>query len=135
MLERIRESLSDDVDQGLAAAYIFGSYATGRAHRDSDVDVALLLDPKHYPTPRTRSEARLDFLMRFGDRLGVSVDLVILNDAPPLLGRQIITHGRRICAPAPEIDHDYRGDVQLRAADLAPFIRSHQRRLREVLAR
>ena len=36
---------------GVTSAYLFGSMANGRAHRESDVDVGLLLDRKLYRTP------------------------------------------------------------------------------------
>lgn len=39
----------DGVD-GLVSAYLFGSVASGRAHRDSDVDLAVLLDRDVHPT-------------------------------------------------------------------------------------
>ena len=73
---------------------MFGSLAEETDHRLSDVDVALLL-------PRDTDRA-----MAFDTRLQVaaaleqlchrSVDVVILNDAPPLLRFQVIQRGRRI---------------------------------------
>jgi hypothetical protein len=52
----------------------------------------------------------------------------VLNDAPPTLGRRIVTSGRRVYCADPERDHAFVRDVQLRAADLEPFLR----RTREV---
>lgn len=43
----------------IVSAYLFGSHAAGRAHRESDIDVAVLLDWARYPTARERFEARL----------------------------------------------------------------------------
>jgi predicted nucleotidyltransferase len=46
-------------EPGVVAAYLFGSVAAGRAHRESDVDIAVLLDWATFPTPAARFEARL----------------------------------------------------------------------------
>jgi predicted nucleotidyltransferase len=114
---------------GIVSAYLFGSHAEGRTHRESDVDLGVLLRWETYPERRARAEAQV----RLGsDLIAVlhhdAVDLVILNDAPPLLGRHIVTRGQRIFVGDPELDHAFVRDVQLRAADLAPFLR----RMREI---
>ena len=36
---------------GVVAVYLFGSHAAGRAHRESDVDIGVLLDRHMYSTP------------------------------------------------------------------------------------
>jgi predicted nucleotidyltransferase len=103
--------------------YLFGSQAAGRAHRESDVDVAVLLRWDVYPTPQERFEARLRLIADLSAALGRNdVDLVVLNDAPPLLGRHVVTTGRRLLCADPEADHVYVRDVQLRAADLQPWL-------------
>jgi hypothetical protein len=51
------------------------------------------------------------------------VDLVILNDAPATLGSRIVTSGIRIFNSDSEHDHAFVRDIQLRAADLQPFLR------------
>jgi predicted nucleotidyltransferase len=113
---------------GVVSAYLFGSQAEGRAHRESDVDVGALVDFGVYPTEHDRFELRL----RLGSRLeaalgGRQADLVMLNDAPPGLGRHIVTSGRRVHCADPELDHAFVRDVQLRAADLEPFLQRMRR--------
>jgi predicted nucleotidyltransferase len=116
--------LVDFHSPGLVCAYLFGSHAAGRAHRESDIDVAVLLEWKAFPTARARFEERLSLSALLGGALGTSrIDLVVLNDAPPLLGRHIVTAGTRIFCSDPERDHAFVRDVQLRAADLEPFLR------------
>ena len=44
---------------GVQAAWLFGSHCEGRSHRDSDVDVAVLLEHGRYPDARARFEARV----------------------------------------------------------------------------
>jgi predicted nucleotidyltransferase len=77
------------------AAYLFGSVATGRARPDSDIDVAVLVsrrimrrDPFKY-----RVDLMTD-LMRVLNRN--DVDLVLLNEAPPLLAHRVLSKGKLI---------------------------------------
>jgi predicted nucleotidyltransferase len=76
-----------------ASAYVFGSVPEGRAHRQSDVDVALLLVRTAHPSPSDRFDARLRLSARLADRLDRPVDVDILNDVAPGLGRHVVTRG------------------------------------------
>lgn len=110
--------------RGVASAYLFGSHSEARAHRESDVDVAVLLDRRVFGTNRERFEERLRLISTVGSALGRNdADLVILNDAPPEFGARIVTTGLRVFCSDGEADHAFVRDVQLRAADLAPFLR------------
>ena len=114
---------------GLVSAYLFGSHAEGRAHRESDVDVGVLLAWGAHPTAAARFDERLRLTALLAAAHGTErIDVVVLNDAPPTLGRRIVTAGRRVYCADPERDHAFVRDVQLRAADLEPFLR----RTREV---
>lgn len=108
---------------GVISAYLFGSYAEGREHAESDVDLGILLDREHYGSERERFDVRLLLSGRLSDALGRTADVVILNDAPPQLGRAIVTRGRRIFCADPQADHAFVRDVQLLAADSDPFLR------------
>jgi predicted nucleotidyltransferase len=119
---------------GVTSVYLFGSTAAGRPHRDSDVDVALLLDWTRYPDARARFDARLRAHAALGPALGRDdLDLIVLNDAPPLFARAIVTSGHRVACADPEADRAFRRDTLLRAADLAPFLARARRRLLQVL--
>ena len=114
--------------QGVVSVYCFGSQASGRTHRDSDVDVGVLLDWQAYPDRRRRFDRRLDLSGEIGHALGRNdIDLVVLNDAPPHVARAIVTRGRRVYCRDPDIDRACVRDAQLRAADLEPFLRRTRR--------
>lgn len=120
-LQRI---LSATCRPGLLAAYLFGSHATGRAHRESDVDVGILLDRSRHATSRARFDERVRLSAWLSGALGQrAVDVVVLDDAPPLLARRIVNEGQRLFCADEAADHAFRRDVQLRAADLEPFLR------------
>src|SRR3990172_2525432 len=67
-------------------AFVFGSRAGGTARADSDLDIAVYLSPEL--TAKERFDARLRLHAELED-LG-PVDVVILNDAPPLLAHRAL---------------------------------------------
>jgi predicted nucleotidyltransferase len=120
---RVAALLEAHADHGLVAVYLFGSHAEGRAHRESDLDLGVLLRHADYPTARERFEGGLRLhalLSPAGD--GRPLDLVVLNDAPPGLAAAVMTKGSCLVCRDPELDHAFRRDSQLRAADLKPFL-------------
>ena len=121
--ERLRNYFSGQTRFGVVSAYLFGSHGTNRAHRESDIDVGVLLDRERYPSRAARFDVRVLLGSDLIDALDTNdVDVVILNDAPPLLGRRIVIEGRRVFSSDAELDLRYVRDVQLRAADLRPFL-------------
>lgn len=127
--------LAGDPVPGIVSAYVFGSVAEGRAHRESDLDVGVLLDRQIYPDERTRFDAQITLRRHVSPAsVGREVDIVVLNDASPVLGRRIVRGDQVYCAD-PEADHAFRRTVQLRAADLDPFLRKMRRLLHARLAR
>jgi predicted nucleotidyltransferase len=112
---------------GVVSVYLFGSHAAGRAHRESDVDVGVLLDWVRYPSAAERFDIRVRLAGDLPGVLDAPADVVILNDAPPGLGRAIVTGGRRIAVGDAALDRAFVRDVQLRAADLDPWLRRMRR--------
>jgi predicted nucleotidyltransferase len=119
---------------GIVSAYLFGSRARGEQHRESDVDIAVLVDRQRHRSPRARHELRIHVAGALIHVLGTNlIDLVVLNDAPPLLARHIVTQGVRVFCSDPESDRIFARDAMLRAADLAPFLARTARRKLESL--
>ena len=135
-LERRLSAALLEVDGvGVVSAYLFGSHAAGRPHRESDVDVGVLFDRRALPDPGIVSRRAFSFLAA-PVVLGTSaVDLVVLNDAPPGLGPHVVGGGRRLICVDADADHAFVRDVQLRAADLEPFLRRTRRLKLQALAR
>ena len=78
--------------ESITCVFLFGS-ATGERFSDrSDIDIAVLYDPHHLPTP----DERLQSQEQLSDRIHYSVDLVVLNNASPILGYQVLKHGERL---------------------------------------
>jgi predicted nucleotidyltransferase len=123
-LRRVAELLEGLAPPEVVSAYVFGSHSEGRSHRESDLDIGVVMDRSLCPTRRDRFEAsnRLSASLQSG--LGRSeLDLVVLDDAPPTFARRVVLDGRRVFCRDPDGDHAFLRDVQLRAADLEPFLR------------
>ena len=104
----------------IAATYLFGSLAQGRATPHSDIDIAILLKrvPKRLGGATDRQLSLMDAFRGFADR---EVDVVILNTAPPVLKDQVLRYGRRLY----ESDRTTRVNFEVRTgqeyADLQPM--------------
>jgi predicted nucleotidyltransferase len=136
IVEALAAGLTAEPAAGLVSMYLFGSHAGDRAHRESDVDIGVLLDRRVHATREARFAERVRLsAWAMGALHADAVDVVVLNDAPPHLGRRIATTGVRIFCADAEADHAFVRDVQLRAADLEPFLRRTRRIKLDALAR
>lgn len=80
----------------IAAAYLFGSSATGKDRRKSDIDLAIMVNSKIGAMERVEMETALS------SRLHRDVDLVIFHQGSPLLQHQILKYGRLVYEAAPK---------------------------------
>jgi predicted nucleotidyltransferase len=95
--------------QAVKLAYLFGSQATGRARPDSDVDIAVWWGDE---VPRS------DYFRRRLELMGAmtaifqtdAVDVVVLNEAPPLLAMEVLRTGRLLFSA----DDRWRVEFQVR---------------------
>jgi uncharacterized protein len=75
----------------IVAVYLFGSFARDRARADSDIDVAVLLDPDF--SMDNHPLYRLDRIDQLASALQRPVDVVMLNRAPLVLRNQVLSYG------------------------------------------
>lgn len=74
----------------LLAVYLFGSRATGHAGRDSDLDLAVLVEGKLEPL------ATWELAQSLADMVGCDVDLIDFRTASTVMQYQILTTGSRL---------------------------------------
>ena len=86
LLQTVANTLAKE--PGLMVAIVYGSAATGKMHRDSDVDVAVLCDQP------LDVDARLALWGKLTDALRREVDLVDLHGLGGEILHQILTKGR-----------------------------------------
>lgn len=77
---------------GIAAAFLFGSEATGHSHQASDVDIAFLFKPGCSPSGDNLMEIRDDL----SSLLQREADIVNLNDSSPIIRMQVLKKGKRV---------------------------------------
>jgi predicted nucleotidyltransferase len=79
-------------DAPVSVAVLYGSYARGEQHLESDIDVAVEFDKSLSSTEQTR--ARLALIERLGTALGTDdVDVTPLSKASVELKREILEDG------------------------------------------
>ncbi|HSF41224.1 MAG TPA: nucleotidyltransferase domain-containing protein [Thermoanaerobaculia bacterium] len=97
---QLRDFLAARVEEeGIAAAYLFGSVARGTARPESDVDVGILYSEEP-PTEEHRLQSQIE------KSLGIRAQVVVLNQVPPELAVRIFSEGDRF------IERDRRKMVQ-----------------------
>jgi hypothetical protein len=75
-------------------AFLFGSRSRGEARRDSDIDVAVLLDPGTATDAGTRGEWIRCIAGRLGRQVSSAhLDIVLLDGAPALLRHRVLRDG------------------------------------------
>ncbi len=77
-------------DENIIFALIFGSAALGKIRKDSDIDVAIYLKK-----PISGYE-QLSLMQKLGELVGRDVDVVVLNNAPPLLKHQVLLNKKKL---------------------------------------
>jgi hypothetical protein len=104
----------------ILAAYIFGSVVTGRTRPDSDIDVAVLVsgnvmrkDPWKY---RLGLTADLMAALKRDD-----IDLILLNQAPPLLAHRVLSKGKLILERSPSARVSFQVRAVNRYLDTQPM--------------
>jgi len=121
-------------EQEIVALYLFGSAAAGTQTPLSDIDIAVLL-PENIPAHQ-HFDRRLQMTLDLMKLLGTDkIDLVILNQAPPLLKYQVINRGKVIyCRDERQRSH-FEARVILEYLDFKPVLDLQfeylKRRLRE----
>lgn len=125
----VEERIIEVIDRfdNVILVYLFGSFATGRPHRFSDVDVGVYF----------REFSLSGFLKVHGAlsrALKLDVDTVPLNNAPPLLRYEILRNGKRLISRDETIRIAYESRAILEGLDEKPLIEAiREANLRRVL--
>lgn len=100
-------------------AYVFGSRARGDAAAHSDVDVALYVSR---PTvePGLGAELAAQLMRALGTN---DVDVVLLNDASPVLYHRVLRDGIRVFSRDPRATTTREGRALSRYCDYVPQLR------------
>ncbi len=105
-------------------AYLFGSYATGMRGKLSDLDIAVFLNNEL--TPEERFGKKLKIMSDISSLLKKDeIDIVILNEAYPLLAHRIIKDGILIFSADEKKRIDYEVRATMGYLDFKPFLEKY----------
>jgi predicted nucleotidyltransferase len=119
-LDKLRQRL--DGRPEILEAYLFGSLARRRAQQHSDVDVAVYIDPDRLPDSPFGYAAELSAELVSALRIN-AVDVVILNQAPPLLYHRVLRDGSRLMSRDASATTTREGQAISRYCDYLPHLR------------
>jgi predicted nucleotidyltransferase len=117
LAERIADALSARSE--ILEAYLFGSHARGAGQPHSDIDVAVFVNDDEIEAGRFgyRSELTSALMSALGTN---SVDVVVLNQAPPLLYHRVLLDGIRLLSRDLRATTTREGHALSRYCDYAP---------------
>jgi predicted nucleotidyltransferase len=127
--ERIVEALSHCVDARpeIQEAYLFGSGARAGTQPHSDVDVAVYVDPERVPTSGVFGYAAALTVELVRALRRDDVDVVVLNQASPLLYHRVLRDGIRIFSRDLPATTTREGRALSRYCDYVPHLRKIER--------
>jgi len=100
----------------VVAVYLFGSRSRGRAKETSDVDLAILVDPR---AKVDESELKRDLMIGLSGILRKEIHLVILNHAGEVLLAQVFKYGKCLNNSKPDILSGFKTVQFSKIADFA----------------
>ncbi len=110
-------------------AYIFGSYVRKQLRSDSDIDIAIYLDKK------MDLDTYLDLKMKLTDACKREVDLIILNEATPLLKHQIYLYNRLLFTRDKSMESNFKVKTLFEYNDMKPYLDLSYRKMIERIKR
>ena len=122
LIERLRELL--ETDARVLVVYLFGSRARRDERSYSDVDVGVLFaqpPPSRLDGPVAALEARLEI------ELGLSVQLVALNTAPPDLIHRVLRDGEIVFDADPARRIRFEVKARNEYFDLVPYLTEYRK--------
>lgn len=102
----------------IVLAYLFGSVATEKEGKLSDIDFAVLLDEE--VAVAKYFDIRLKLISQLGELIrDLPVDVIVLNEVPPILAQMALTRGKLLFCQ----DEDLKARFSLRTCQVAEEMR------------
>ncbi len=124
-IEQISNFLAENLRQekSILVVYVFGSYARGDTHPESDLDLAFLVDEKRYKTDPFDATAPAHIISaNIGIKFDIETDVTILNSASIEMAYDIVTKGK--CVYFRDEDKKIEYEIKIRSLyyDFRPFL-------------
>jgi predicted nucleotidyltransferase len=125
LLKILREEM--DREPNILFSYLYGSYAYGIIHSESDIDVAVYITPSEM-NEYLKMEKRI--LSSLIDKIHTDkIDLRIINTLPLILQYQILKEGIPILIKDEQARVDFETQVMIRFFELKPYIDEYREML------
>lgn len=113
---------------GVSAVYLFGSRASGQAGPLSDYDFGILLN--NTVSEKKYLGKKLGLMAKFSAYLrNPGVEIVLINEAPPLLAMNIIDGGHLLFETNPSFRVAFETKITMQYLDRLPYERRYLRSL------
>jgi len=113
---------------GVVFAYLFGSQARGETGPLSDIDIGVYFGAAI--ASEERFDAHLAVLGELSDLFKTdAVDVVVLNDAPPLLAHRILKEGRLLFSADDKVRVEFETTAVLKYLDWKPYLEKYARQV------
>jgi predicted nucleotidyltransferase len=125
LLKSLKEAIEGE--EGVLFAYLYGSHACGSALSDSDIDVAVYLNPSDMTEYLKKEKKILSALI---DKVHTDrIDLRILNAVPLILQYRVLKEGIPIVVKDEQSRVDFETGVMNRFFDLKPYFDEYKEML------
>lgn len=127
--DKIRETVEDVLSgrEEIVAVYLFGSFAKGTEHSQSDVDIGLILDKELDFSEESKLEAELS------NKLGRKADLRILNNQDNRFVYNVLRKGELLFTQKQDKKHTFEQKVLRKYLDMKPFHEEYDRFVKQRL--
>ena len=102
--------------ENIIFAYIFGSYVQGKIRTDSDIDIAIYLEKK------IDAGTYLEIKMSLTEACKREIDLIILNDATPLLKHEIYKNNILLFTRDKAVETSYKVKILFEYNDIKRYL-------------
>jgi predicted nucleotidyltransferase len=114
---------------GIRCIWLFGSLARGTVRKDSDMDIAFLVDEKQYEKdPFLAVSPAYMAAMRAGIRFDRQTDVTILNSSSLEIAYEVVTEGVCVYAGDQEERFEYETRIRGMYLDFKPFLMQLRRK-------
>lgn len=125
IIDSVKERLEENYN--VVFAYVYGSYARGKATRFSDLDIAVFLRD-------TGHDGFRELLAQLPVNADVEFDVRVLNDAAPLFRYNVVREGKLLFVKDKGIHETFVYDTLVSALELRETLTNmREERLRRVL--
>lgn len=118
-------------DKKVIAVYLFGSIVKNEQNFQSDIDIAIYIDPS-YLNIKDVSEIKIEYEIKIVETLHTdNFDLVLLNSAPIILSYKIIAEGIVIVSSKKDLLADIESLIIRKYLDFKYYSEEYDRCLRK----